>query len=130
MAYFPDLTPYEYFLETDPPVNVGWLDQAHSFQHGDAPEGFVEQLRVLGQSPVKTTRGYHHCDFCGNLEGRFISDEELSDAEIRVRGADGTTYAAPCLILHYVTAHHYLPPQQFIDAVMLAAAPAAGEGKP
>ena len=32
-------------------------------------------------------------------------------------GADGTTYAAPNLIYHYV-ADGYLPPDEFIQAVM------------
>jgi hypothetical protein len=27
------------------------------------------------------------------------------------------TYVAPVLLHHYVVEHHYLPPQEFIDAV-------------
>ncbi|MCX7805518.1 MAG: hypothetical protein N3A38_10060 [Planctomycetota bacterium] len=38
--------------------------------------------------------------------------------EIRVLGRDGKIYAAPTLIYHYVVAHKYRPPQEFIDAVM------------
>jgi hypothetical protein len=42
----------------------------------------------------------------------------MGNGEIRVLGADGVTFVAPVLILHYVTEHHYLPPPQFVDAVL------------
>jgi hypothetical protein len=43
------------------------------------------------------------------------------NGEIRVAAANGITYVAPVLVLHYVVAHKYLPPQEFIDAVTNAA---------
>ena len=45
---------------------------------------------------------------------------KLGDAQIRVRGLNGEVYASPNLIYHYVQAHHYRPPQAFIDAVARA----------
>jgi hypothetical protein len=45
-------------------------------------------------------------------DGRIIS------AEIRVVGNNGRVYASPMMLVHYVEAHGYLPPQEFIDAVM------------
>lgn len=117
MAYFPDLTPYTYFPEASPLLNVGWLDTSHPFTQGETPSEFLEKLRLLRESPVKTTRGYHRCPFCRDGKTSFTT-EELSDAEIRVRGTDGTVYTSPCLIVHYVAVHRYLPPQKFIDAVM------------
>jgi hypothetical protein len=46
-------------------------------------------------------------------------DESLpvGDAEIRVVAEDGTWLVAPTLVLHYVTAHAYHPPREFIEAV-------------
>jgi hypothetical protein len=41
----------------------------------------------------------------------------LGNGEIIVKGEDGRRYAAPTLILHYIEAHHYLPPEEFIQAV-------------
>lgn len=38
--------------------------------------------------------------------------------EIRVLAKTGQWYAAPTLVHHYVTWHNYLPPQEFIDAVL------------
>jgi hypothetical protein len=43
------------------------------------------------------------------------------NGEIRVTATNGINYVAPVLILHYVGAHEYLPPKEFIDAVMRAA---------
>jgi hypothetical protein len=40
------------------------------------------------------------------------------NGEIRVRAANGITYVAPVLVLHYVVEHGYLPPQEFIEAVI------------
>ena len=42
---------------------------------------------------------------------------ELGWAEIRVFGDDGKVYAAPNMIYHYVTAHHYKPPDEFVRAL-------------
>jgi hypothetical protein len=41
-----------------------------------------------------------------------------SSVEIRVVSTSGVTYAAPVLILHSVEAHKYLPPAEFIAAVV------------
>ncbi|WP_456057523.1 DUF7919 family protein [Aliidongia dinghuensis] len=38
--------------------------------------------------------------------------------EIRIKAKSGITYVAPVLIFHYVTIHGYLPPQEFVDAVI------------
>jgi hypothetical protein len=52
------------------------------------------------------------------IEMKFDEREQmLGNGEIRVRGADGTLYAAPSLIAHYVADHSYLPPDGFIDAI-------------
>ena len=41
------------------------------------------------------------------------------NGEIRITAANGTIYVAPVLILHYVVAHGYQPPQEFVDAAIL-----------
>jgi hypothetical protein len=52
-------------------------------------------------------------------------EQALGNGEIRVRGADGTLYAAPSLIAHYIAEHSYLPPGGFIEAIHQAARTAA-----
>lgn len=42
----------------------------------------------------------------------------LGSAEIRVGLPGGRWYAAPNLVYHYVTAHNYRPPDEFIEAVL------------
>lgn len=120
MAYFADLTPYSYshsrFTEQPDALNVGWLEDREAFLSGNVPEGFPERLRKLTRTPVNLYRGWHTC-WCGVGGGR----DDYANGEIRVTGADGTVYAAPVLIAHYVDAHRYLPPQAFIDAVLATA---------
>jgi hypothetical protein len=55
--------------------------------------------------------GFHGCEFC-----RWIKAK--GNGEIHVVGSDGITYVAPALIVHYMASHKYLPPKEFIDAVL------------
>ena len=41
----------------------------------------------------------------------------LGNAEIIVFGQRGKIYVAPNMIYHYVTAHHYKPPDEFVQAL-------------
>jgi hypothetical protein len=114
VTFFADLTPYTYLHpEEDPPntVNIGWIDRWHPFPTGDTSAEFQARLERLCQGRVKQTRGFYSCDFC---KGR---DKPHSSAEMRVADA-GKIYAAPLLVSHYVAAHRYLPPAEFIAAVL------------
>jgi len=44
--------------------------------------------------------------------------EMMGNGEIRVAGLNGLVYVAPVLIVHYVQVHSYLPPAEFIRAVV------------
>jgi hypothetical protein len=126
-VYFEDLTPYEYDRKTSDPniVNVGWLSRDHAFQTGDVSSEFLEALRTLVASPVNLCRGYHFCEYCPQPEtfvrnGLRMMDpqpEISGNGEVRITGTDGRTYVAPVLVRHYIEAHHYRPPDAFIDAV-------------
>jgi hypothetical protein len=128
VTYFEDLTPYSYWPNTtEEAVNVGWLSGSHSFPVGDTPAGLVPAiLHIVAAGPVNRTRGWHRCELCNDpdypirmdVDGRSLS---LGDAEIRVTGQDGTVYAAPSLIAHYVSEHRYLPPAPFVEAVLRGA---------
>src|SRR5689334_20653116 len=106
--WFEDLTRYEYSRPaatlSAPTLNVGWLQNGRPFSTGVLPEAAVERLHQLVEfAATNATRGMHFCDLCP-------SDEDSSDAwghaEIRVVGSDGTRYAAPTLIHHYVSVHN------------------------
>ncbi|MBD2105473.1 hypothetical protein [Nodosilinea sp. FACHB-13] len=137
--YFPDLTPYEYYVEEgEPPaLNIGWLDAEHEFTKETPPLGFLDRLRLLSRTRVKQMRGFEVCPFCPELHSLLTSgnwteqdqalyhscfeDGRFSSAEIRVMGLNGRIYASPVMILHHVEAHDYLPPKEFVDAVMQTA---------
>lgn len=132
--HFEDLTPYTYCPEENEPpaLNIGWLDISVPFPKGEASKEFIERLKSLIQNRTNQTRGFQICGFCEGLDigidentpfdtelyAQCHSDGRYSSAEIRVQGPDGIWYAAPRMIAHYVEAHSYKPPEQFIAAVL------------
>ena len=83
--------------------------------------------------PTNRTRGFHTCEFCGadgaNTEIVAHWDghsRRLGSAEIRVTSASGISYAAPDLVVHYIEAHGYGPPAEFV-AALLERSSAGGE---
>lgn len=152
MSYFPDLSPYQYGGSSvqENVVNIGWLDGAHAYPKGDVPERFVEKLWAFCRVAVDRSRGLHPCDFCD--VGPYIPPKPgtgiqclmrrqanwvvvqrgediliLGSSEIRVFGRDGTIYAAPNLIYHYIVEHQYRPPDVFIQAVLEGPQPGSDE---
>lgn len=135
MAYFPDLSPYAYRHGSHPGVvHVGWLDNEHPYPTGSVDDRLIEKIRWLASKPVELYRGKHICELCvepadvvkTSLHNRATIDPECSwakwaagrwsNGEIRVtRG--GMTFAAPLLIVHYLEAHQYLPPDEFLKAI-------------
>jgi hypothetical protein len=128
--YFADLTPYEYDgTEPQPTIlNVGWLSKDQPFPLGAVSGQFITALQRLTAQPVNLYRGPHLCEFCPRpptelSPGGFLridpDPETCGNGEIRVSDKHGYTYVAPTLIAHYVSVHGYLPPQAFVDAVVL-----------
>ena len=137
--YFADLTPYTYGYLGPPQkhvLNVGWLSFGHPFTTGELSGSFVPTLRRLISSPVfiplVTAMGFHKCEFCsapgaeepvgvwrlGNPGPASSLRGAMGNGELWVSSAGSLVYVAPVLIAHYVEAHAYLPPQEFIDAVV------------
>ncbi|WP_375431714.1 hypothetical protein [uncultured Friedmanniella sp.] len=42
-------------------------------------------------------------------------------SEIHLQGLDGRLYSAPTLVVHYIQAHQYLPPDEFLEALRRSA---------
>jgi hypothetical protein len=126
MAYFPDLTPYTYSESAEPMVNVGWLDREHTFEAGDTDKRLLSALLDLCSRPVNVMRGSHDCDLCGEESPIRATGPSgpvfLGNGEIHVRLPSGPIYAAPTLIAHYVAAHGYQPPVDFVHAAIQNAA--------
>jgi hypothetical protein len=72
--------------------------------------------------------GVHYCDFCNEkdtiMENLIKPQVKFNNETINLGGSeifvikDKLVYIAPSLIFHYVLDHEYLPPDEFIDAVM------------
>ncbi len=126
MARLPkDLDPYtgcdcDQAIGLDP-LAVGFLTRKHPFPTGKTPAGFAKKLLSYCH-PNKTvchTLGTRKSPFSNeHIEVEFDGkSHKLGAAEIRIIGTEDI-FAAPDLIYHYVTDHNYLPPDEFIDAVM------------
>lgn len=132
--YFTDLSQYCYHLpdncEFENVLNIGWLDSDHSFPTGTVDSLFFERLRRLFCSlktdlkiHVNQIRGQHPCNLCGEYVEVLCENESrtrlLGSVQIWVPSVDGQyIYAAPSLILHYIEQHSYIPPIEFVEAVL------------
>jgi hypothetical protein len=135
VTYFPDYSPYGYGHASHlGVVHVGWLDNIHPYPKGTVDARLIEKMKLLASIPVELYMGTHTCELCAepsdllqttqpngvglgpNSSWLRWADQRSGNGEIRVsRG--GTIFAAPVLIVHYIEAHSYLPPTQFLKAV-------------
>ena len=102
---------------------VGWLDAEHAFPTGVVGPDVLEAVLALCFQPVNSTRGFHQTPFLAKAPVGFPVEYRgkammLGSAEIRVRGKHGVVYAAPNLIYHYMKDCRYLPPPEFLQAVL------------
>ena len=114
MARFGDLTQHTYTTGDveDGVHNVGWLGGGSEFPVGETSEEFRKALAILCDDPIMSHRGFHKCEFCQS------GSRETGNGQIRVRDHEGRWYAAPTMVGHYVSAHGYRPPEEFVNAVM------------
>lgn len=124
MSYFEDLSQYSFLPAGLRPGtrNVGWLDRVHDFPTTTPTEELLDQLWSFCLVSVNQTRGIHVCPFCPTNSGPCFERRghrlNLGSAEIRVFSTDGTVYAAPTLIYHYVQTHKYRPPDDFVSGIL------------
>jgi hypothetical protein len=117
VPYFPDD-----FVDTNI-RRVGWLDKKFPFTTGQVSATFFLKLKELSRDRKNQTRGYHICQFCPDRISGMPFDlngeiKLLGSAEIHVPSSDGRMFEVPNLICHYIAAHEYCPPEDFISAVL------------
>jgi hypothetical protein len=124
--FFQDLSSYSYELPR--PLanvrNVGWLGKGMDYPMGSVP-GLIESLKkwAVGAS-ANRMRGYELCRFCPPSGYEQLSTDWngealwLGSSEIWMPDGHGGIFAAPSLIIHYVEAHNYLPPSEFVEAAL------------
>lgn len=114
---------------------VGWLgDQVPS--SGDTREECIDGLMLAyeGEKVVSDgTMGSHNCEICTTKDQHYPGG--ISGPVIHWRGRDlrlgghghylirsqNVVYMAPALVLHYILDHHYRPPDEFVEAVVVGA---------
>ena len=101
---------------------VGWLSKDKDFQKGIVDPELLEKLKVKNQERENSCgiRSYDYCDLC-------ISPNSLEEfKEVFIRGKskgeviiniNGKKYRSPGLIVHYIEAHGYLPPEEYLEAL-------------
>jgi hypothetical protein len=95
-------------------------------------EETLDLLWLYCSISVVQTRGGHDCEFCHvSAVPRYFERNGqrlfLGTSEIRIFSQTGTIYAAPTLIYHYVAAHHYKPPDEFLEALRKGPRPPSKE---
>ncbi|MBN2313832.1 MAG: hypothetical protein JXM79_07870 [Sedimentisphaerales bacterium] len=113
MTEYADLTKCSYFsFECEALLAVGWLSANSQYETGDSDPAFFARLLELARSPWEpgVCMGYHECELC-----QFQPAMGKSNIFVPYQGS---IYVAPELIVHYIAAHRYKPPQVFVDAVM------------
>ena len=90
---------------------VGWLERGRPFATGPAAPGVYQRLTELLVEPWNPYLffGFHSCDLC-RYEGTYGMRNLFVPA-------DGVVYVCPELVVHYMKAHDYGPPEEFFRAV-------------
>jgi hypothetical protein len=109
-VWIEDLAPNSIFANT---VAVGWLERDHAYPVGVIAVEVFEKLAALLTDPWQpaVAGGGHGCDLC------LYKPEAMGGSNVFVPG-NGKVFVAPELILHYMNAHQYSPPDEFSRAVI------------
>lgn len=116
MTYYKDLQ------KKEDTVYVGWLAYHRPFERGDVKPETLESLKLLPIDETTQTLGIHFCEFCkfswrGIFNAVFKLPPLAYGSGVFMVPAGDITYCAPSLIIHYIKAHNYQPPREFLDAV-------------
>lgn len=113
--WYQDLTECTYFGEESAKIliAVGWLENGKDFPKGEIPKDIYEKLCEFSKNPWSFAwfMGSHQCDLC-----QFAGENGLRNIFIP---HNGKIYVCPELITHYINAHFYHPPKEFIEAVVV-----------
>jgi len=129
MSYFSDLDLCRYHrgaLDTESwhcsLVAIGWLERDSEYSRGVGTTGeFIEQLEFLRQGfesefSAHSFRGFHECTLC---EVNAEKSNLLINSHVNLLiPSKNCVYVAPGRVDHYIEDHGYLPPLEFVNAVM------------
>ena len=119
--YFQDLS-NNCQVDSGPHVRaVGWLSEGHPYTKGAVPSDFQQLLRrhiAEAWQPVMAC-GLHFCELCE--EKPFACGSNLWIP------TEAVLYITPGMISHYIEAHGYRPPEEFVKAVITCPAQGSAE---
>ncbi len=125
MAYFEDLGTSSPIAEGPFVRAIGWLAAGHRFSTGTVTEEFRDRLMTFVKGwnlctealawPVAA--GPHRCELCGDA---------LAAGNFGVP-AGSLLYVCPEMLGHYVNAHRYQPPDEFVRALLSSPLPGTDE---
>ena len=115
-------------------IAVGWLHPQHSYTRGTAPSDFVTRLALFSSNWGKSIEalnwgvamGFHECEFCTKPLASRKFGSDVASGTFGVPAAE-RIYYCPEMIWHYVAEHEYLPPAEFVAAVMACPLPGTAE---
>ena len=126
MTYFQDLDRRTLVVTGEAVRAVGWLSSDHPFSQGPVPVAFLPALRKLraGWHAIldilhwwPACMGVHRCEFCRDC---------FDNGDIAVPSGD-LLFVSPAMLVHYVEVHEYLPPADFVSAVLACPHPGSPE---
>lgn len=105
---------------------VGWLTRGRDYTRGSASAKFIKALSGLLVDPwhprPTLAPSFHRCDFCRFSGGPRFTSVAGRPLEIGRRvlfvPSGRRVFMAPTMIVHYVDAHEYAPPRDFVKAVL------------
>ncbi len=113
MTFIPDLSERVYYSAKQDVERVvcaiGWLGESVP-RTGSIPSLVLEALKYFRKAHRRedTLLGWHTCEICGLDEVNEGRGEFFIDV-------DGIRYVMPQLIIHYIKAHDYQPPDVFVE---------------
>jgi hypothetical protein len=121
MSYFPDLSHESMVASGEHIRAIGWLHPQHEFPKCNASAEFLSRLKEFTARSSASAQalyfgasgGFHMCEFCDKAHG--INNFGVPFGNI--------LYVAPEMIVHYIEVHGYLPPAEFIAAVLRSPLP-------
>jgi hypothetical protein len=135
VTFYPELGPATQVAAGNHIRAVGWLSGRHPYPQGSAPAEFVERLTQFAERSAESTAafhwpkffGSHTCELCPRPAGRHAEDHRPEGHLNFGVPAGDILFVAPALIVHYVEAHRYAPPPEFIAAVLAAPLPGTAQ---
>ena len=127
MSWYPDFHNLTMLAWGDHVRAIGWLSSREPYCKGELPEQAKDRLREFCRFASVCSKalsfaaygGWHDCEFCGDWDCRGYSGIGVPKGDL--------LFIAPDMISHYVDEHEYLPPDEFIDALLKSPLPGTDE---